>query len=96
MSVPFCNLLLAENWDNWEGNYNEYGEGEEQYGSWEGNERGRFCCFLKMPIIVLNAGENGDYNDDSLVGDEYYNNDYHQDYLEGCKGRFTNIWHQTS
>ncbi|XP_015775470.1 PREDICTED: protein KRI1 homolog [Acropora digitifera] len=24
-----------ENWDNWEGNYNEYGEGEEQYGSWE-------------------------------------------------------------
>ena len=74
MSVPFCNLLLAENWDNWDGNYNEYGEGEEQYGSWEGNERGRFCCFLKMPIIVLNACENGN----SLVGGE--------DYLQGCKG----------
>ena len=74
MSVPFCNLLLAENWDNWEGNYNEYGEGEEQYESWEGNERGRFCCFLKMPIIVLKAWENGH----SLVIDE--------DYLEGCKG----------
>ena len=37
MSVPFCDLLLTENWDNWDGNYYENGEGEEQYGSWEGN-----------------------------------------------------------
>ena len=49
-----------------------------------------------MPIIVLNAWENGDDNYDSLFGDEFYYDDDHQDNLEGFEGRFTNICYRIS